>query len=400
MSKDDKNIPVSRLIRSEKIFRNKEVMENIVASMSDGVMLINHKGEIVLVNQALSEILEIPTTRMMGKSWAELFFDEPANEVFNEIIIDIIQRRICHYNRQVSYKTTSGRIKELIATTTLMTTDSHADEVSGVLLILNDISQVVSLHHEQQQLLLRSKRLYKEKMEGLDRLARAVAHEIRNPVTTIGGLVQRLYQGKEPAGKDAQYLRRILDCTRQLETVVREVRAYADLPVPNLREVDLGLWLGELAADFMKKAALSKIDMIHEKSVGRSGEISAEVDEEQLKRILLMILENAADAMPEGGKIRLGLSLDAGVVTIAISDTGRGIDPADMPYLFDPFFTTKAESVGMSLAIAKRVALDHEGDLAAQHRPGGGTTFTLTIPQKPLHEEDKKQERPRPPSLK
>lgn len=399
MKQNDKKIAASQQIRSDKLYHDKEeVMKNIVASMSDGVMLINHQGEIILVNQALSDILEIPTENMIGKGWAELFFDEPANEGFNEILIDIIQRRVCHYNRQVSYKTPSGRIKELIAATTLMTTNRQNDEVTGVLLIINDISQVVKLHHEQHQLLLRSKRLYKEKMEGLDRLARAVAHEIRNPVTTIGGLVQRLYHGKEPASKESQYLRRILECTHQLETVVREVRDYADLPAPNLREKDMGPWLAELTDGFMKKQHHAMIHMTHEGSVGRPDEISADVDEEQLKRILLMILENAVEAMPEGGEIRLGLYADAGVVTISISDTGKGIDPADMPYLFDPFFTTKAESVGMSLAIAKRVALEHEGDLIARPRPGGGTTFTLTIPQKPLYEDKKKQARP--PSLK
>ena len=307
---------------------------------------------------------------------------------------------VCQYNRQVSYKTASGRTKELIATTSLMTHEGDTDEVRGVLLILNDISQVVRLHHEQQRLLLRGKRLYKEKMEGLDRLARAVAHEIRNPVTTIGGLVQRLYHAKEPAGKEDQYLRRIMECTHQLETLVREVRAYADLPAPNLREEDLGPWLLELAENFMKNTNPAKVCITYEGAVGHSGVVSAQADLDQLGRIILMILKNSVEAMPEGGEIRLGLSLAAEMATISVSDTGRGIDPADMPYLFDPFFTTKAEAVGMSLAIAKRVALEHEGDLTAQPRPGGGTIFTLTIPQKPLHEEEKKPAATRPPSLR
>ena len=93
MNSDNKKIAASSQIYDDKLYRDREeVMKNIVASMSDGVMLINHKGEIILVNQALSEILEIPTERIIGKGWAELFFDEPANELFNEIIVDIIQR--------------------------------------------------------------------------------------------------------------------------------------------------------------------------------------------------------------------------------------------------------------------------------------------------------------------
>jgi signal transduction histidine kinase len=275
-----------------------------------------------------------------------------------------------------------------------------ADRISGVLLVLNDITAVVRLHTQQQELLMRGKRLYQEKMEGLDRLARAVAHEIRNPVTTIGGLTQRLFHDKDLSSRECQYLRRILDCTNQLETLVREVRAYADMPPPRLRPVDLGVWLGQVAKEFAPKAKAAQVKMTLAGAVGRAGEVAAEADGDQLRRVLFMMLENAVESMPGGGELRLELDAADNTAAISLSDTGKGIDPADMPYLFDPFFTTKTEAVGMSLAIAKRVAVEHEGDLIARPRPEGGTTFILTVPQKPLSRPDQVAEIPRPPSLR
>jgi len=387
---------------AEEALPYRNVVINIITAMSDGVMLIDQKGEIVLVNPALSDVLGLPAQRMIGSGWAELFFDSPANQDFNEIILEVIQGRLKRHNRQVSYVTPSGEPKELLITATVMTADSGADRITGVLLVLNDITPVVRLHKEQRELLLRSKRLYQEKMEGLDRLARAVAHEIRNPVTTIGGLAQRLFHDQDRSSRECQYLRRILDCTNQLETLVRDVRAYADMPPPHLRSLDLGAWLGQLAQDFALKlkAKSARVKMTLAGSVGRPGEVLAEVDEDQLRQVMLMMLENALDAMPEGGDLRLELGASDNTAAISLSDTGKGIDPEDMPYLFDPFFTTKAESSGMGLAIAKRVAVEHEGDLTARPRPEGGTTFTLTIPQKHQPGLEQTPGVTRPPSLR
>jgi len=155
-----------------------------------------------------------------------------------------------------------------------------------------------------------------------------------------------------------------------------------------------------VAKDFAPKAKAAQVKITLAGAVGRAGEVAAEADEDQLRRVLFMMLENAVDSMPGGGKLRLELNAADNTAAISLSDTGKGIDPADMPYLFDPFFTTKAEAVGMSLAIAKRVAVEHEGDLIARPRPEGGTTFILTIPQKPLPRPEQVAKTPRSPSLR
>ncbi|MBU1276550.1 MAG: PAS domain-containing protein [Proteobacteria bacterium] len=356
-------------------------IKNVVASMSDGLMVINQDGEIVFTNPALTGILDLLPDQMLGRGWAELFFKDPANREFNQIIVDIITESIYHYNKQVTYKVPAGGTKDLIITTALLPSEEDGKEVGGVLVMFKDVSELTQMHRRSRELLRQSRRLFQEKLEGLDRLARAVAHEIRNPVTTIGGLAGRLLADKPPESRDARYLQRILDGTARLERMVEEVRIYADLPAPVRRPANLAEWLGKVVAPFRSLAKKQGVRL--SLSGAGKGHQAAEamIDPPLLAKVLEIILTNALEAMPQGGQLKVGLMCDSVSGVIAVSDTGKGMSPADLPYVFDPFFTTKADAVGMSLAIAKRIALEHQGDITVASRPGCGTTFTLTIPQ-------------------
>lgn len=381
--------------------RQQEAMRNVVASMSDGLMVINQDGEIVFTNPALSGILDLMPDEMLGRGWAELFFSEPGNREFNQIIVDVITERIYHYNKQVTYKVPHGGIKDLIITTALLPSVDQDKEVGGVLVMFKDVSELTQLHRRSRELLRQSRRLFQEKLESLDRLARAVAHEIRNPVTTIGGLAGRLMSDKAPDSRDARYLKRILDGTARLERVVEEVRRYADLPAPVHRRVNLAAWLTKTVAPFRDKAKSQGV-RLSLSGTGKDREATeAMIDPTLLGRVVEILLANALEAMPDGGRLTIGLMCDSVSGVISVSDTGKGMSPADLPYVFDPFFTTKADAVGMSLAVAKRIALEHQGDLTVISRPGKGTTFTLTIPQDGgLMDENASTANSRPPEMK
>ncbi len=376
-------------------------IRNLVISMTDGLMVINQDGEIIYTNPALSGILDLEPEQMQGRGWAELFFSESANREFNQIIVDVITERIYHYNKQVAYKSPAGAAKDLIITTALLPSEEKDKELGGVLVMFKDVSELTQLHRRSRELLHQARRLYQEKLEGLDRLARAVAHEIRNPVTTIGGLAGRLLAGKPAESRDARYLRRVMEGTARLERIVEEVRAYADLPAPLRRPVELADWLTKVAAPFRERAKTQGVRLIL-KGAGRGRRGSrATVDPTLLARVVEILLANALDAMPNGGRVRVELTCDPMDAEIAVKDTGKGLSPADLPYVFDPFFTTKADAVGMSLAIAKRIALEHQGDLTVISGPEGGATFTLTVPrEETLLEESGPKVQDRPPEMK
>ncbi|KMY68907.1 hypothetical protein AAU61_04870 [Desulfocarbo indianensis] len=350
-------------------------MENIFQAMSDGVMVVSPSGEIVLVNQALCEILGFAAEDMLGKGWAELFFDDPQNMDFNQIAIEVIQTRQPLSNRQVGYRTPNGRRRELLATTSLI---RDGEETVGLVSLFKDVTELDHLHRRERRLLAQSLRLYEEKNESLDRIARAVAHAVRNPVTAIGGLAARLLKMHEDDAQLAGYMRRILESTSRLEQVVSQVRAYAYVPRPNRRPVDMADWLREIMSHHQPRCREHGIQC--NLCISPEGRLEAQVDPNLLATALHNILENAMDAMEHGGKLTVTLSYDQDNVIIDVWDSGPGIAQEDLPYLWDPFFTTKADRVGMSLAITKRILSEHEGLVEAESPPQGGTRVTITLP--------------------
>ncbi|MCB2227647.1 MAG: PAS domain-containing protein [Desulfarculaceae bacterium] len=393
-----KTTPEEHPLHPARNLDRQEVIKGIVDSMSDGLMVINHEGAIVFTNPALGAILEMDPTDFQGKGWGELFFDDPANDEFNQVIVEVITERIYHYNRQVSYRHKNGKRKELIVTTTLLPCAGGGDEVGGVLVMFKDVSELTQINLRSQELLAQTRRLYQEKLEGLDRIARAVAHEIRNPVTTIGGLATRLLSDKSEGSRDARYLKRMLAGTERLERVVEEVRAYADLPLPVRRPVEVRAWLRKAVNRHRDSAKKHGVSLSLSGAGNNPAPMEAEIDADLLGRVMDILLENAIEATPRDGSIKVGLMCDEISVVITVSDTGKGLNPADLPYIFDPFFTTKAEAVGMSLAIAKRIAVEHQGDLSVVSH-GLGATFTLTVPQDGVYAPDEREDS-RPPELK
>lgn len=366
-----------------------EVFRNIVNAMSDGVLVINREGSIVLVNPALGGILGLAKQEMEGKGWAELFFGRAENDNFNDVVVDVIQNQVCHYNQQVTYYPPQGSPRELIVTTNLLTNpEAEAHSVRGMLVVFKDISELSDLHRQRQELLERTRLLYQEKLEGLDRLARAVAHEIRNPVMSIGGLTQRLLARCDPSHPDCQYYNRILQGSRRLETIVAQVREYADLPAPHPAPLDLVPWLEPILQDYAPRCAALGVDLVWPDG-GSEPQVTPSLwvrgDPKLLARALRVILDNSLEAMPQGGRLTVGLERreDPPWAMLRVTDSGRGIRADDLPFIFDPFFSTKADGVGMNLAIAKRVLDEQEGKIEVKSILGHGATFELLLPLAP-----------------
>jgi PAS domain S-box-containing protein len=370
---------------------SRQVVENIISAMSDGVMVVSPEGEIALVNQSLCEMLNLPREQMMGKGWAELFFSDPANDDFNQTVVEAIQEQQTVRNRQVSYHPAQGQARQIITTINPIT---HDGRVLGLVGLFKDVTELDGLHQRERKLLARSLALYQEKVESLDRIARAVAHEVRNPVTAIGGLAARLLKMDEHDQRTRGYLERILESTGRLEQIVAQVRAYAYVPGPNRRPVEVLSWLKELLAPYHQRAEDQQVEL--DLNLSSHGAGQAHLDPHLLATALHNILDNALDAMPDGGRLAVSASHADGEVTITVADDGPGIPAEDQPYLFDPFFTTKADRVGMSLAITKRIVNEHEGQLSVESPEGGGTTVTIRLPEmEPAGQEDH-----RPPQLK
>ena len=128
-----------------------------------------------------------------------------------------------------------------------------------------------------------------------------------------------------------------------------------------------------LSGDLLKRRVQWTIDCQHNGSV-------IHVDAAQIRQVLINLIQNAADAMPSGGKLSIATQTVNSHLELTISDTGCGIPPALLPKIFDPFVTTKADGNGLGLAMVYSILQAHHGSIRADSQPGLGTTFTMTVP--------------------
>jgi len=226
-----------------------------------------------------------------------------------------------------------------------------------------------------QQKLIRSERL-----AALGNLVQGVAHEIRNPVMTIGGFAQRIKKELGGHGKTGKYVDIIIDETNRLENLVKRIREFADVQVSviTLEKPDTVL-----------KEALNRANHAAKgQGVSVVKEIPPElpkmpIDANQLLTALNNLLENALEAMPGGGTLILKASLTSDRLLIAVEDTGCGIPKEKLTAVYDPFVTSKTKGAGLGLTLVHQVIVNHHGEINVSSELNRGTIVTIQLPLEP-----------------
>jgi signal transduction histidine kinase len=223
-----------------------------------------------------------------------------------------------------------------------------------------------------QERLIRSERL-----EAMAYLVQGIAHEIRNPTTTIGGFARRIRKDLNAHSKVGQYLDIILEETERLENLVRRVREFGSLlsvrPAPH----DPKEALADIVQQLEPRAKEAGVELT---VAVDSGLPSIRMDPAQLTLALSNIVENAMEAMPHGGKLILSAKAEEDHVLITISDTGRGIAQEHLDSVYDPFFTSKTRGAGLGLTMVHQIIKNHGGEVRIRSDKGAGTTVDIRLP--------------------
>jgi two-component system, NtrC family, sensor kinase len=255
-----------------------------------------------------------------------------------------------------------------------------ADEVKGATLDLARKNETLA----QLNKLLRETRQElgdKERLAALGQLAAQLAHEIGTPLGSVSGHLQLALSGRDmpQALKD-----RLQVATRELERVSKIVRDYLDSTrtvAPERVAVDVERVVDEALGICISAEARARIDV--QKTIEEAA-AHAETDPGLLRQILVNLITNAVDAVPEdGGHIRVEAATRQGVVAIAVADDGVGIAAEDAARIFEPFYTTKGrgKGTGLGLAICRELATALGGRITVDSAPGHGSTFTVTLPR-------------------
>jgi len=215
-----------------------------------------------------------------------------------------------------------------------------------------------------------------ERLAAMGEMSARVAHEIRNPLTTIGGFARSILKTPEP-GRVERGVRIIVEEVERLERILVETMDFVRPPTPKLARQDVNRVLRDTYLPMEEGLKTQGVQMV----TSLDPELpSVRADADQLKQVFLNILRNAVQAMPNGGEIQIVTSAQNGVVVVEIEDSGEGISPDHLEHLFSPFFTTKTYGTGLGLAVCRRIVEDHGGQIDAHSRVGEGTTMRIRLP--------------------
>jgi PAS domain S-box-containing protein len=343
----------------EQISRAEAELENIFRSISDMVYITDKDYTIKNINKAVVDKIGKSPDEIIGKKCYKIFhgMDEPWKE--------------CPHHKTVqTMKAYIEEVEDANLGGTFLTSSSPVFDIGG-----NFIGTVHVVRDITEINILRDKLAGAERMAALGEVAAKVAHEIRNPLVSVGGFAHRLEKKLE--GNLKEYASIIAKEVGRLEDILNEILGFA-------REARLTMEMVNINNIIMDIVSLTETET-RERGIVFSQDLGdvpmVYIDPGRIREALLNIFTNAIQALSMQGTITVRTFAAEEHVVIEIGDTGAGINEKDLPFVFSPFYTTKASGTGLGLAITNRIIEEHKGKIAVESVVGKGTTFRVFLPR-------------------
>jgi signal transduction histidine kinase len=217
-----------------------------------------------------------------------------------------------------------------------------------------------------------------EQLAAVGELAASIAHEVRNPLAGMKGALEILRADLLVNPRNREIVDELLGQIARLENLVRDLLTFARPSAVSPRAFDLHELLDRLLRMYEDQAEAARITI--ERSYG-PGTARITADPQQMEQVFFNLLQNAIQAMEDGGTLTVTTEADAGEIAISFRDTGPGVAPANLARVFQPFFTTKHRGSGLGLPIVKKIVEAHRGSIAIDSTEGRGTAATLRLPR-------------------
>lgn len=345
--------------------KRKTFSQQYIENCTSAIIAVDAKEVTVIFNRAAEDLTGVPKEKVLGEPFTELVkknFDSN-----DSILLNTLRTGRVYQHVEAVMDTPSGPL-HVMAHTDLLRDSSG--RIVGSMLNIRDIS-------DQKQ--LEAQIFQSEKFDLIGEVAAGIANEVRNPLTSMYGLLQLLENRMSEEDTNRTYVKIMLEELQRLNVIVSEFLLMSRPIVPIRREADLHMILDEILLN-LEKELLEKNITITKKHL--AGLPKVHIDMKQIKHVFLNIISNALHAMPDGGELAIitGLKNDTSSVTVTFSDTGCGIGPQAIDRIFEPFFTTWGDSTGLGLTISKRIIHNHGGKIEADSQPGRGSSFKVFLP--------------------
>ncbi len=342
--------------------RRRNYMEIVLANVTAGVISIDRHGCLTTVNKSAENLLHMKADKVLGRDFREVIPNVYMPQIMT-LLKDLFYSEKGTVRQHMTIPIGDEKYTLMINLTTLRDNDNN---FMGTVVVFDDLTQ-----------------LYKaQRMAAWREVARRIAHEIKNPLTPIQLSAQRLrrrYLDRFNAEDDVfdECTSMISKQVDELKNLVNEFSNFARMPATNPTLNNLNDIILECLTLYRQAHKDIRFDKLLDSNLPDS-----KFDREQIKRVVINLLENAVSATPSNGSITLGSSYnqEINLITLTVSDSGCGIPAQNKPRLFEPYFSTKKTGTGLGLAIVSTIVADHNGYIRVKDNEPQGTQFIIELP--------------------
>ncbi|MEJ9210944.1 ATP-binding protein [Bacillus smithii] len=361
-----------RKVFEEQIQEEKEKYRLLLENTVDTIGIVTDEGFFVDINQAGKQLLgSARKEEIIGRSLFDYLLEE---------YIPLVKTYLQHPHQEDSLEVCIRRVDQIVKCVEFKLIPLFYKNRHTYQIILKDITN----KKETEKMLQKA-----EKLTIVGQLAAGIAHEIRNPLTAIKGFTQLL---SNMGHRD--YTDVILTELDRIDKIVSDLLVLAKPQISHLEEINLVELIDRVVTLLRTQAIMYNIDIISDIRLKDCPVIEAEAD--QIKQVLINLIKNAIEAMPEGGTVTIEAEVDHSEdhVVIRVIDEGIGIPRELISRLGEPFFSTKEKGTGLGLMICQRIIKNHKGSLEIDSEVNKGTTFTIRLPRKISKKNDRQKIKP------
>ena len=351
------------VVRSNlELEQRRRYMETVLKNVTAGVISVDKSGILTTVNKSAEKLLRVSTADIIGQNFRDIL-RAAHMDIAKEILREMVLSKHDSVSKQITVPLKDGKITLMVNVTVLK---DDNEEFMGTVVVFDDLTQLLKA----------------QRMAAWREVARRIAHEIKNPLTPIQLSAQRLrkrylqkFSNEETVFDECTAM--IIKSVDELKTLVDEFSNFARMPAAQLNANDLNEIIREAVALYIEAHRRINFSL----SIDNKMPL-LQLDRDQIKRVLINIIDNAIAAVDEEGKIDISSSynVELRMATCVIADNGHGIAPDDRPRLFEPYFSTKKTGTGLGLSIVNTIISDHHGFIRVKDNEPKGTKFIIEFP--------------------
>jgi two-component system sensor histidine kinase HydH len=338
--------------------REKVFSDNLVSRMPIGLVAVDQDGRVTAVNSVAEATLGIRAVGVIGLA---------VKEAIPAILADTLAGTDSLVEKELLCPMADGRRIPMDVSAANLTGENG--ERFGQVILFKDLTEIRALRQELEK---------NRRLASVGRLAAGVAHEIRNPLSSIKGFATYFKEKYRESDRDQEIAGIMIQEVNRLNRVVGQLLEFSRPIRLHFQQVALKPFVQDAFRLVEPQSSQANVTMALDMA---DESLCGVMDTDKMSQVMLNLLLNALDAMPGGGRLTVRVSTDGdGSIAIQVMDTGTGVDPRDQPHIFEPYFSTKKTGTGLGLAIVHNIVKAHQGDILVERQTGGGTMVEITLP--------------------